>query len=80
MWICTAKSSSACSSLWYRASWGEYDDGRSFIQDTETGVTYVIRDKSTPQSILYTIELGDANITPLGEIDTSIVANSLFIK
>lgn len=60
--------------------WGEYDDGRSFIQDTETGVTYVIRDKSTPQSILYTIELGDANITPLGEIDTSIVANSLFIK
>ena len=59
--------------------WGDVDTGRSMILDSYTGTTYAIRDTGSG-SVLYTLDLGDANVTAIAEINSGIVANSLFLK
>lgn len=53
---------------------GDWNNGRSFIEDPYTGTVYMIRDLYEDYSnheyyepTLYTITLGDADITPVGE-------------
>lgn len=62
--------------------WGDIDGGRSFIKDPLTGTIYVIRDLQDHggESVLYTMDLGDAGIDLVGLIGDGIVANSLFIR
>ena len=60
--------------------WGNFDDGRSLIRDEYTGTVYTIRDLRGGESVLYTLNLGDASIGAMGTISNGIVANSLFIR
>ncbi len=41
---------------------------------------YTIRDLRGGESVLYTLNLGDASIGAMGTISNGIVANSLFIR
>ena len=56
--------------------------GSSFIYDGYTGIVYTIRDlgDNGGESILYTMNLTDADVTPIGFIGGGIAANSLFIR
>ena len=60
--------------------WGDYADGRGFIQDACTGTVYVVRDTMGGESTLYTMNLGDAHILPVGLIGQGLVVNSLILK
>ena len=67
--------------------WGDFVGGRSFVKDTLTGTVYAIRDLRTQyydgarhESVLCTIGLGTACATPVCEIGTGLVVNSLFLK
>lgn len=67
--------------------WGDFVGGRSFVKDMLTGTVYAIRDLRTEyydgarhESVLCTIGLGTACATPVCEIGTGLVVNSLFLK
>ncbi|MGM9641314.1 MAG: S8 family serine peptidase [Faecousia sp.] len=67
--------------------WGDFDGGRSFVDDTLTGTVYGIRDLRTQyydpasghESVLCVVGLGNASATELFEIGEGIVVNSFFI-
>lgn len=60
--------------------WGDTQGGRSFLEDAYTGTVYAIRDLQGGKSTLNILNLGDADIQPLGSIGSGIVVNSLFIR
>lgn len=59
--------------------WGDPDGGRGFFRDPYTNQVYVIRDLGAG-SILYQLNLNDADITGIGEIGSGVVLNSLFLQ
>lgn len=56
--------------------------GCSFIYDKYTGTVYAIRDLANNggESILYTMSLTNADVTPMGIIGGGLVVNGLFIR